>query len=89
MPFPLQVAHLPGEEGAVIEQPGEHMHDPGGRLEPLAFECAPQRQVDRHQLGRRGDEGRTHLIGEHVGLAVEFLDDQSGDIDRVLHEGVA
>ena len=87
MPFPLPFAQLPGQECAMVQQPGEHMHDARGRLQPFAFERAAQRQVHGHQIAHRRSEGGAYLISQNIGLAVQFLDDERRNVGGAPHNG--
>ena len=88
MPAKLELRQLAGEKGPLVQQPGDRVHDAGGRAQRLAGERDPREVLI---LARRGQAARevergTHLVGELERFAIETLDDSRAEIGGLGHK---
>ena len=83
----LEFGQFAREIGAVVEQPGDGVHHPGGGAQCLARQRNPRGVlVERRIVGPCGQiEGRAHFVREDECLAIEPLDDPGIDVSCLFH----
>ena len=82
----LIFAELALKQRALVEQPGQHMHHPGGGLQPLGRQRETHEGVlARQRLARAGGKHRAHFIRQNQRLGVERLDDRARKVGGAGH----
>ncbi len=77
---------LARKQRALVEQPGQHMHHPGGGLEPLGREREAHESVlPRQWLSHPGSEHRAHFVRQNKGFGVERFDNRARKIGGASH----
>ena len=82
----LVFAQLAREQRALVQQPCEQMHHPGGGLEPLGRQREAHKGIlADHRLARARGKHRTHFIRQNQRFGVERLDDRARKIGGASH----